>query len=258
MSNNCGKCKKPASNRDLIRCYGKCKTGYHPTCVDYKMDSWSKMFKECPYAKFVCFECQNDIEYSTTSDLLGLKEQLFQLSQSVLALTCKVDAGFEKFELELADRVNLLNQSAVTKHPIFTGVNVQPEVATDDATISANRRINLPLSDCIIGSCHEMDETIKTVPDRKFVYASRFSNNTVPEAICKFLSGKLAVSESEFECRLLVSANQDISRFNYISFKIGVHPDLFSKLLRPEVWPTGVLVREFVSRPKNLTPANMD
>lgn len=245
MSKQCGKCKVSASSRELIRCFGSCKTAYHPLCVDSKMDSWGKLFKECPYAKFVCSECQRDSDNTTAAELMYVKDKITNLSDMVMTLSKRIDDGFKKIDLDSSERLSRDTQLAP---------------AADDArrVYSANGSsvpILRPPTGCIIGSCKDAEETIKAAQEKKYIYASKFSNATLPAAVSKFLSEKLGVSEDVFDCRLLVSANKDVSLLNFVSFKIGIDPELFQKLLQPDIWPCGVLVREFVHRPKNFIPA---
>lgn len=259
MSNNCGKCKKPASSRDLLRCYGKCKIGFHPNCIDYKMDSWGKLFKECPYAKFICLDCQGDSDGFMSAELLCLKEEFCRLAEIVDALTAKIDYGMQKVVHDVSEKIDQINNrtSAAAMQSAHESGGLIHQDGVDVSPKPAIRRIYKPQSECIVGSCVDVDETIKAAQVKKHIYASKFSNSTVPAALCKFLSGKLAVSETDFDCHLLVSANKDVSQLNFVSFKIGVDPDLFDKLLQPDIWPSGVLVREFVTRSKNLKHATL-
>lgn len=253
MSNNiCGTCSKSASSRDLIRCFGKCRTAFHPNCVDAKMDIWLKTFKECPFAKFMCLDCQHNSLGDASAEISGLNDQIDQVSHSVKLLTDKLETSFEKINNEATKIMKQLNLAppVTPSHFASTSNANQHNVA---AASFVSRRSFIPPTDCIIGSCSVVDESIKAAAyiDKKFVYASKFNISTTSDVLCKFLSLKIGVSEEDFECRILLAANQDVSRLNFVSFKIGVDPALFNKLLQPDIWPSGILVREFVNRPKN-------
>lgn len=249
MSNTCGTCNKSASSRDLIRCFGKCQTAFHPICIDPRMDSWIKTFRECTFAKFVCLGCQNSTLFDASAEFSGLNEQISQVSQSVNLLAEKFEASFDKFNTEASRIMMQFNSNSASIPPHTTPSSI---INLHNAASGTSRAFINP-SDCIIGSCSAVDESIKAAvfKDRKFVYASKFNTATTVEDLRKFLGQKLSVPENELECRLLVSANQDVTRLNFVSFKIGVDPGLFDKLLLPDSWPSGILVREFIARPKN-------
>lgn len=213
------------------------------------------MFKDCPYAKFVCSDCQKDFEYSTSAELLCLKEQLANLAQVVSVLANRMDDGFQKVSEQFRQSPQIATDALVQ------GYTDKYEAHQDQGTNFSSQgfqRMQIPQAECIVGSCNDVDDTIKAVPEKKYIYASKFSNNTLPAALSKFLCGKLVVSEDDIDCRLLVSANKDVSLLNYVSFKIGVDPNLFKKLMQPDIWPSGVLVREFFYRPKNFKPIVLD
>lgn len=127
-------------------------------------------------------------------------------------------------------------------------ISTPPKVVTQTA-----ENIEASSSNVIIGSC--VEDSLRSVPVRKYIHASRFLNSTTTDAVKKYLHNKLQLPEEEIDCRLLVAANQDVSKFNFISFKIGINPASFDKLLHPDVWPMGVVIREFVLRPKNVIAA---
>jgi hypothetical protein len=200
------------------------------------MDNWVKIFKDCPYAKFVCLSCQGNEDSTHWSELNNLKVQVGRICATVDALSNKLDAGFDKIqhaallvEKGVAQRVRSAEGSSS-----YGSVHVQDSV-----------------SECITGSCNDAEETLMAAKEKKYIYASKFSNTTLPSEVSKFLSKKLDVSADLLDCRLLVSPNKDVSRLNFVSFKIGVDLELFQKLLQPDIWPCGVMVREFTFRSKN-------
>lgn len=217
------------------------------------MDNWFKFFKDCPFAKFVCADCLH-----LSRELSHIKEQLALVSASVTSLSNTVIDGFDKLKAEFTAKTSTNTFGNASHIPLNNIANRGEECSTAGLPNTAHHQFQLPQLECIVGSSTVVDEQVKSVPDKKFIYASRFMNSTTIEALKKFLTERLAVAADVLDCRLLVSANQDVNRLNFVSFKIGVvDPLLFNKLLQPDVWPTGVLVRKFVSRPKNSIPVEL-
>lgn len=79
----------------------------------------------------------------------------------------------------------------------------------------------------------------------KAVWVSRLPTTTTDDMIREHITELQTVS-SNFEIHKLVKKDRDLSELSYISFKIAVNDADFAILNDPTVWPTGVLVREFV------------
>lgn len=91
----------------------------------------------------------------------------------------------------------------------------------------------------------------KPVPKRvekpkfeKAIWVSRLPTATKEEDVRDYISGISSVS-SNFSIHKLVKKG-DCSELNFVSFKIAVNEADFVILNDPSVWPTGVLVREFM------------
>lgn len=79
----------------------------------------------------------------------------------------------------------------------------------------------------------------------KAIWVSRLPTATKEEDVRDYISGISSVS-SNLSIHKLVKKGRDCSELNFISFKIAVNEADFVILNDPSVWPTGVLVREFM------------
>lgn len=92
----------------------------------------------------------------------------------------------------------------------------------------------------------------KVVPEPKFwLYLTGFHPQVTNEDIEKFVKDSLG-SDEDVKVVKLVIKDADLSKLNFVSFKIGLHLDLNKRALSPTSWPSGVGFREFEDYgPKN-------
>lgn len=235
MSNNCGKCKVNASNRELLRCFGGCRLAFHPGCIEnFKVDQWGKLFKDCPYAKFVCHECQNVSYNQNITEMSKLRDSLAEVIITVNTLSTKVDKRFD----EIQNEISAVNQPVQSSS--LAEVNVGKTTASNYAQI--------------VGT-GEICDTIQTVAVRskQYLYVSHLHPSTVTDNLKSYVGSKLNLTPTEIDCWPLVPKNRDINSLNFISFKVGLYDEDIAKALAPDFWPSGTSIRRFVpnDRQKN-------
>ena len=223
----------------FINCSGLCNRFVHPECVKINVNVFP-MFS-VRNIKWFCDDCC-EIFHKMSHHMEVMMNTLQSLAADVKSVVKSDTPGpsSERRITRQTKKKTLLSESDSIANP---GTPVDE---------SSNNSINPPVN-VIFGSCTDVEDNfgLKAVPERKYIYASRFASSTTTESIKKYLGRKLLLAEDEMDCRLLVAANQDVSRYNFISFKIGISPGMFEKLLHPDVWPKGVIIREFIERPKN-------
>lgn len=79
----------------------------------------------------------------------------------------------------------------------------------------------------------------------KAVWVSRLPPTTTEDDVREHIGTIQSVS-SNFAIHKLVKKDRPLSELNFISFKIAVDENDFAILVDPSVWPTGILVREFM------------
>lgn len=250
---NCCKCSNPiSSTQDAVSCIG-CSRNFHANCEfggsSTEIRGVLAILRLRQNVIFLCTCCKTWI---VDSNFGVLVEKVNGLS-AVAPDTSKIEediATNRKLIESLSAKLD--EMSSCTSSPVSSSSRLKNIVMPGKHQVAKEAdRIQPPQSECVIGSCEDVDDGITAAPVKKFIYASKFTNTTTPEALRKFLSGKLMVAEGEMDCRLLVAAGREVSSLSFVSFKIEVGLDLFNKLMQPDIWPSGVLVREFISRPKN-------
>ncbi|XP_058810956.1 uncharacterized protein LOC131675833 [Topomyia yanbarensis] len=87
-----------------------------------------------------------------------------------------------------------------------------------------------------------------TVADRtpKFwLYLSRIARDVSVDQIS--ILAKQRLITDDVEVVRLVAKDRDVSTMNFISFKVGIKPELKARALSASTWPEGILFREFKS-----------
>lgn len=115
---------------------------------------------------------------------------------------------------------------------------------------------NVPVRKSIVGS--ELTTVIKVVKPAesvKYIHVTRVDSSTTDQSLTDYLAAKLGIGAERLKCfRISRRINATLE---VVSFKIGVPSDLLDDVFKAEIWPIGVMVREFVNRPrKNLSSKN--
>lgn len=84
----------------------------------------------------------------------------------------------------------------------------------------------------------------KAAPRRQWLYIGRVAPDTSCDMIVDYV--KSALSIDDVKCELLAS-NEDTC-----SFKLGIRENVLKDLLKPELWPENIAIREFIPRRPNL------
>lgn len=83
----------------------------------------------------------------------------------------------------------------------------------------------------------------------KVVYVTNFHPSvTENEVVDYLLSKKIITSPEHLSCKKLVSPFVSMDSVSFVSFKITVDSKIFDSLVKSELWPDGVIAREFVKR----------
>ena len=83
-----------------------------------------------------------------------------------------------------------------------------------------------------------------------WLYLSKLNPLVTDGDVQKIVSRCLNAPES-VEVIRLVPKGKNIDSLTFVSYKIGLDPDIKTKALDSSSWPTGLLFREFVDQPKN-------
>lgn len=80
------------------------------------------------------------------------------------------------------------------------------------------------------------------------IWVSRFDRYTTVEEISDYILAETDIDDkSEYSVHKLVKKDCELDSLRFVSFKIQVNEDNFAVLMDPEMWPTGIRVREFLN-----------
>ncbi|XP_017494309.1 PREDICTED: uncharacterized protein LOC108382447 [Rhagoletis zephyria] len=142
--------------------------------------------------------------------------------------------------------------------------------ATHNALPSASKQLPTASSDILNASTQPqlgadwITVPRKKVPKRRNVVVGRNENNdlgvfsrfkwlhlssfkpTVSEVdIINYVSNQVIVDKQQIACYKLVKKDTNETALKYINFKLGVPEHVYFNLLKPEIWPTNVNIRQF-------------
>lgn len=104
------------------------------------------------------------------------------------------------------------------------------------------------------GEVIQLDENsdIKIIENPEWYHVSQFDSNTdnvkMREWFMKILDAE------DIQCVKLIPKGRQISELSFVSFKLGVHSSLVTKVMNPLTWPKGISVRPFQRRNGMSTP----
>ncbi|XP_053691469.1 uncharacterized protein LOC128739986 [Sabethes cyaneus] len=253
----CLECKNDINDIEPLRC-GFCDGYMHisQTCCGIN----SRGLKE-PFAQgklmLLCTACKNelngrsirvyiaDIQHGSpnmpnvpVSTELPVKVQ--QLSDIVESLSKKID------NLTSTNQLHLDWPVPTPKTPAWTNRSAKRRRTDENAIVDAPADVGtniVDLSDLPVPS-------IAPKANKFWLYLSRL-NPVLTDCDVQKISRCLNITDPVDAVRL-VPKGKDVANMSFISYKIGLDPDMKSQALDPSSWPVGMLFREFFDRPKNL------
>jgi hypothetical protein len=91
----------------------------------------------------------------------------------------------------------------------------------------------------------QMVDRLLGVDTHKWIYVSKLHPNTSADDIICYVSSKLNLPRDKIKCSKLVAGDADLSKMEYVSFKLYVRSPKFSDLLVNDFWPSNIISREF-------------
>ena len=129
--------------------------------------------------------------------------------------------------------------------------------AAGDTNVEKNKDVfsdvetRKPRSNHLIGCDADATNTLPSVPRLRFMHISRLKNTVTEANVINFVASKLSLPTTSLICSKLVKKDVDITSLHFINFKLGVPAASFNRVLKTDMWPIGVQIKPFVSRPKN-------
>jgi hypothetical protein len=238
MTDRCAKCEivnDDFASDELVSC-ATCEKQFHGHCVSLDPHVVG-VIRLSPNLTWRCNSCVADDEKPSVNRSLNL---IFE----------KLEAMSTDIDVLKGKSVPLKTFAGAVRDSEFSRNGKRP-LAQDSpfGTPIKRKRIekaNTPALQMGVGAAND---EIKTVEPLKWLYVSNLDPQTSEEAVVKLISSGLQSAPTEFSCVKLLPKN--VLAPTFVSFKIGMKEDLFLKSLAPQLWPSGIAFREFISRPRS-------
>ena len=174
---------------------------------------------------------------------MDLPAQMQKLCEVVDGLSKK----FDNIPCKLNNDAPIGTSLNVTTTPVWPGRNPKRRRADHlSIDIAPDRGTNtVDLSDLSVPSI-----TSGTAQKCFWLYLSGLNPKITDNDVLKIVTRCLHETKPIVVTRL-VQRGADTSNYSFVSYKIGLDPDVKATALDPASWPSGLLFREFVDRPKN-------
>jgi hypothetical protein len=169
-------------------------------------------------------------------------------------------AEIQSLRNEIADlKTIILNlQSVVVSKNLAQPGNIMVNYAQHDniQTESPNQNLEAAGGVTVEQRCPLIPENnteqneafIRGVESTKWVYVTKLHPNTSEDDVVNYVTSKLVISKDKIKCSKLVTADSDLSKMDFVSFKILVQSPKYVELLHNKFWPKNVTSREFQNR----------
>jgi hypothetical protein len=107
----------------------------------------------------------------------------------------------------------------------------------------------------IVGNGDDTTE-LSSVETRKWIFVSQLHPSTTDTSFTDYVKKRLNDTSDKLKIQAfaLVPKDRDRNELNFISFELNIPESSFVEVLKPEIWPKGVVVREFVNDSRRRRP----
>ncbi|XP_055523259.1 uncharacterized protein LOC129717399 [Wyeomyia smithii] len=241
MASACKTCSSAVNGIDKVICRGNCRSLFHRTCIPNLQRSTSEIISTHSNNLFwLCDDCASSFNNwlklpdtaAPAGDSLKLCEAIDKLNSVVTDLSCRIEKHFPGGSTAPAQKL-FVSQRKPGEQP--TPKRSRDNSAKFRATAAA------------VCGTRTIERVIKTVADERqqfWLYLSRLDPCHTVNDIAAMAQECLGISETP-KAVLLVKKDADLTKLNFVSFRVEIPKVMKESALRASTWPTGVLVREF-------------
>lgn len=255
----CGECKLAVNDLEPMRC-GFCDTFFHINQQCCGLNSrLCKDFFTLGKIMFICPTCRVTLNgRSICTYVADLKLNQTTQSQNLNELPAQVQKLFDVVDV-LSKKIDSLPSKSMNEDPPFGTPSAMPATPIWPTKNTKRRRTErIPINVESDRGANNIDLSDLSVPsivstaaqNRFWLYLSGLNPQLTDGDIQKIVTRCLHTAEPVVAIRL-VRKGMDVTNFSYVSYKIGLDPNLKNVALDPASWPTGMLFREFVDFSKN-------
>lgn len=250
----CGECKQEINDLEPMRC-GFCDAFLHisQNCCGINSRGLREAFA-LGKLLLVCTACRSELNGRSIRSYIAdtqvaplappelpilstLPEQVQQLSNVVETLSKKID-----------------NLSSAQSQPVWPipCTPVRPMRSVKRRRLDDKSNVSVP-SDCGTNNVDLSDLSVPVIVrnvNKFWLYLSGFNPLITDDDVKKIISRCLN-APAPVDVIRLVPKGKDLAGLSFVSYKIGLDPDMKIKSLDPSSWPSGLLFREFVDQSKN-------
>lgn len=284
---NCGICVADLSDGEVIQCYGVCGRSFHYACIEAEDETKSykkvliEYMRKIPNLQWYCETCLplsvNGL-VSTFKDCalaLNALRDAFSASHShahVGAGACmpNIFSGANCNAIPVCNLGDNSNASVnVSTTPAMNGKRKIVDLRNSAARKKVQRLEPAQIQETIVISppqttesssqpmemSHATTESVFPVPIQpsrtsRILYVSGFDPRNEVGDIDSLLK-RGGIDTHNLVIDKLVSNFRRQRSMTFVSFKISAPEELFGRISDPSLWPKGIVVREFVNKPRN-------
>lgn len=252
MANVCGDdCNRPMDS--TVKCY-VCGCICHSHCYGLNK-TIIKAINELPNLTFLCDTCNekkatvaagaavphvvNNSESNSSMDSASIINAISDLKNMVTGLQDKMSKLEKPSYRSILAGDQPLRGSA--KRPRFGDIVDSTPTGRPKKTI--------------IGT-NAAEKELSSVEARKWIFVSQLHPTTTDQSFTEYVKKRLndQADNLKIQAFALVPKERDRRELNFISFKLNIPESSFNAVLNPDIWPKGVMVREFVNDQRRRRP----
>lgn len=223
-----------------ISCYGIGKTVHR--AIGESNNLWF-LCDECSEKKSAFFATQNKVASTdNNNDIATIFQAIGELKNMFMDMQVKMN-NIEKptFRNILGSETQTSNSSAAH------GNSRRKRMRFADNTANLYETPTTRPKTSVIGN-NKNEKALTSVEPRKWVFVSQLHPSTSDDAFVQYVKKQLKDDDNKLKVQAFALVPKERSResLNFISFKLSIPESSLSDVLKPEIWPSGVVVREFV------------
>lgn len=131
--------------------------------------------------------------------------------------------------------------------------SLNTNISGEDGVIGAAKKV--PARKSVVGSGMSTGiEAVRPAEAIKYIHVSRVKSSVTCQLLCDHLAANLNIEAERLKCFRI--SRKLSSGMEIVSFKVGVPSALIDLVFRPEIWSDGLVVREFIHRPRKTVSKN--
>ncbi|XP_055522760.1 uncharacterized protein LOC129716940 [Wyeomyia smithii] len=241
MAAACNKCSSPVNGIEKVACRGACGSVFHRTCIPGLQRTALDVIAAFANNLFwLCDDCAS-----------RFNEWLYPPAPAVHAVdNSNLCAAVDKLNAVVADLSDRIEKHfpcgplTSVQRPLFSQM-LSVEQPTPKRRREGSFKARTPAAAVCGTRCIQRE--IKTVPDERqqfWIYLSRLDPSHTVDEIVTMAQECLGMNDKP-KAFLLVKKDADVSKLNFVSFRVEVPNGLKDLALTASTWPVGVMVREF-------------